>query len=213
MKKTISTIAIIVFSIAMFIVSVYLLLHFFGSNFFILYTSHANFDGFWIGINKISDCAYVGEYDCINLSPGENRTITIPDTYHGIPVTNIGGYYGTHAPPHPFTIYLSDSAISVPEGSTFDGITGSFSFAHIEETYTVENIVFDLYIGKNIRHIESISMDWYYSYLNEDSSLTFYHPVVRVHCSEENQHFYSLDGKLYNKETRELISDFEYATP
>ncbi len=197
----------------MHIISIYLLLHFFGSNIYILYTSQAESDGFWIGINKISNCAYVGEYDCIYLSPGENRTITIPDTFRGVPVVNIGGYFGTHAPPHPFRIYLADPATCAPQGSTYQKAFGSFYFSNIKETYTVQNIVFDLYIGKNIRHIESIDMDRYYSYLNEDNTLTLYHPVVRVHCSKDNKYFYSEDGKLYNRENHNLISDFEYATP
>ena len=52
--------------------------------------------------------------------------------------------------------------------------------------------------------------DSYYPHINEDGSITFYHPVVEINCAEENKFFYSQDGKLYDKETDELISDFAY---
>jgi len=56
-------------------------------------------------------------------------------------------------------------------------------------------------------------MEQYYPHINEDGSITFYHPVVYVICSENNTYFYSQNGKLYDKKTNELISAFAYATP
>ena len=82
----------------------------------------------------------------------------------------------------------------------------------IEENYSVENPVFTVNIGKNIDAIVNVDMDVYYPHINEDGSITFYHPVVNINCSKENKHFYSKDGKLYYKETDELVSDFAYAS-
>lgn len=210
MKKTIiSTMAIILSSMAIVIFAIYLLLHFFGGNIFYLYTSKGESDGLWYATNKVSDCVYVGNY-----TPTESEdpyVITIPDTISGRPVTHLGGYYGRGLPT-PFMISMAHY-MNAPERSTYDCVYGKASLKNIENLYTIENIVFDLYIGKNLRHITNVVMDNYYPHINADGGITFYHPVVRLHCSVENQHFYSLDGKLYNKETRELISDFEYATP
>ena len=88
---------------------------------------------------------------------------------------------------------------------------GDIADYRIEENYTVKNVEFDLYIGKNIETIEFISMNDYYPHINEDNSITFYHPVVSVTCSEENKFFYSKDGKLYSESSDELITDFSYA--
>jgi hypothetical protein len=54
-------------------------------------------------------------------------------------------------------------------------------------------------------------MDNYYPHINDDGSIVFYHPIVFVNCSEENELFYSKDGKLYHKKTDELIAVWDYA--
>ena len=58
---------------------------------------------------------------------------------------------------------------------------------------------------------EEVEFKNYYPHINEDNSITFYHPTVYINCSEDNKHFYSKDGKLYNKKTDELISNFSYS--
>lgn len=208
--RTISTVAIIFSSIAIFLLFIYLLLHFYGSNIYMLYTSSGESDGLWYATNKVSNCVYVGDYNCTKSK--DPYIITIPDTIDGRPVTHLGGYYGRGLPT-PFMISLADLYMNAPDGSTYDIVHGSFSIDSIKDPYVVENIEFDLYIGKNIRHIEYIDMENYYPHINEDNSITLYHPVVRVHCSKDNKHFYSEDGKLYKRENHSLISDFEYATP
>lgn len=102
--------------------------------------------------------------------------------------------------------------MNAPEGSEYDAIfSGDINEFEIPEEYIIEDVVFNLNIGKNIEVIEFVVMDEYYPHINEDGSITFYHSVVNINCSDENKYFYSKDGKLYNKKTDELISDFAYA--
>ena len=70
-------------------------------------------------------------------------------------------------------------------------------------------IEFTIYIGKNISHIEYVEDEYYL--VKEDGKGTYYHPVVYIECSDENGHFYSKDGKLYDRSTDELIDCFAYS--
>ena len=94
---------------------------------------------------------------------------------------------------------------------TFVTLSVSNEFGFVDE-YVIEDVVFILNIGKNIEVVDYVVMDEYYPHINEDGSITFYHPVVNINCSEENEHFYSKDGKLYDKKTNALINEFEYAS-
>lgn len=176
----------------------------------LLYSEDAEKDGFNIAINKKANCCYVSSYNCTEYT--ENMEITIPDDYNGIPIKRLGGYFGRGAP-EPFTIWLPESYVNAPAGSEYAAVfRGDIEECNIEEEYVVEDLVFNLNIGKNVKVIEYVVMDHFFPHINEDGSITFYHAVVNINCSEENKRFYSKDGKLYNKRTDELITDFAYAT-
>ena len=177
-----------------------------GSSFF--YTDYVEADGFTIAVNKVANCCFVSRYDCTEYT--ENLEITIPDDYNGIPIKRIGGASGSGFPA-PFGISLFDLYVNAPEGSEYYGTFFGDAVKHgSNEDYTVEDIVFTLNIGKNIEVIEYVEMQEYYPHINDDGSITFYHAVVNITCSDENKYFYSKDGKLYDKKTDELISDFAY---
>ena len=177
----------------------------------LLYSDFANADGFHICINRTSHCCFVGYYNCTEYT--DNLEITIPDEYEGIPIKRIGGSYGRGVPT-PFSISLSDLYMNAPKGkdSRYDGVFhGDLNEFGFVDEYVIEDVVFILNIGKNIEVVDYVVMDEYYPHINEDGSITFYHPVVNINCSEENEHFYSEDGKLYDKKTNEMISNFAYA--
>lgn len=177
----------------------------------LLYFDTVEKDNFFIAINKIANCCFVGSYNCTEYT--QNLKITIPDDYNDIPIKRIGGYFGTGLPT-PFSISLADLYVNAPNNSEYSGIfVGDIDKFEIPEDYVIEDIAFTLNIGKNIEHIEYVEMDQYYPHINEDGTITFYHPVVNINCSIENKHFYSKAGKLYSRSTGELISDFAYVTP
>ena len=176
----------------------------------LLYSDGVKIDGFYVGINKTSKCCFVGNYSCTEYT--ENLEITIPDNYEGMPIKRIGGYFGRGVP-MPFSVSLADLYMNAPEDSIFAAIfSGDINKLEIikNENYVIEDVVFTLNIGKNIEIVEFVDMDKYYPHINDDGSITFYHSVVNINCSDENKHFYSKDGKLYDKKTDELISDFAY---
>jgi hypothetical protein len=100
--------------------------------------------------------------------------------------------------------------MNVPEGSDYHGIYSSHPDNYnIADEYTVEEVLFQLHIGKNIDVVDFVLTD-YYPHINEDGSITFYYPVVYITCSDENTTFYSKDGKLYYKSTDALVEEFTY---
>ena len=182
-----------------------------NENLALQYKDSGEKDGFYIGINKTANCCFVGSFECDEYI--ENMEITIPDSYEGMPVKRIGGYFGRGVPT-PFSISVGGLYMNAPDESEFDSIyTGDIHNFEIEEEYKVEDLKFTLNIGKNVDTIANVSMDSYYPHINSDGSITFYHPVVNINCSDKNKYFYSKNGKLFVKETDELVSDFAYCTP
>lgn len=168
-----------------------------------LYTESTTVDNLWIEINKLQNRCFASGYEYDGTEEG--RQITIPDEYNGIPVVKLGGFVGTGVP-SPFCILLS-YYMNAEEGSEWYGVYHE----SLTADYPVENIVFSLHIGKNIKEMDFLDMDTYYPHVNEDGSILFYHPVVEVTCSEENPYYYAEDGKLYEKTTDKLVDVFDYA--
>lgn len=169
------------------------------------YTELEEQDGFTIAINKIANCCFVGDYECVEYT--DNMQITFPDEYEGRPVTRLGGYFGRGLN-IPFYISYVDKTIDYSD--IHNPWRNKDSFTISEDDYT-EEVVFQLHIGPNIEAIKSVDMDIYYPHLKEDGSVIYYHPVVYVTCSEENPYFYAEDGRLYYKETGALVTEFAYA--
>ncbi len=165
-------------------------------------------DGVEVIYNNLLNTASVSCY--IVDSDNEDFIITVPDECNGIPVTKIGYDFALLAAP--FFIDM-DSFVKAPEDSKY--YNTCFTSEMIAtctdgELLRIEDVTFKMYIGKNIKEIKDVDMDYYYPHLNEDGSITFYHPVVEIYCSEENKHFYSEDGKLYKKSDGALVTNFEY---
>ncbi len=166
-------------------------------------------DGVEVIYNNLLNTASVS---CYIADPDEEDfIITVPDECNGIPVTKIG--HDFLAPlTAPFFIDM-DSYIKAPKDSKYNYcFTRDMIVTYTDgELLRIENVVFKIHIGKNIKEIKGVDMDCYYPHINEDGSITFYHPVVEIYCSEGNMHFYSEDGKLYKKSDNSLVRIFEYA--
>ena len=166
-------------------------------------------DGVEVIYNNLLNTASVSRY--IADSDSENFIITVPDECNGIPVTKIGCDIALLAAP--FHIDM-DSYINAPEDSKYYNTcftSDMIADCTDGELLRIEDVVFKIYIGKNIKKINYVDMDCYYPCINEDGSITFYHPVAEIYCSEENKKFYSADGKLYNRSDNSLVRNLEYA--
>lgn len=175
----------------------------------LLYTESVTVNGFEIGVNRVANTCYAAAYECTGYT--ESLEITIPDDYDGVPVKRIGGCYGRGLP-QPFAISFAELYMNAPEGSVYYNTVFTWDALQnaIKDDYSVVVISVVLNIGENIETIDYVDMDAYYPHVNSDGSVTFYHPAVYVNCSENNEFFYSKDGKLYEKKTDRLVKDFEY---
>ena len=178
----------------------------------VFYAEGEEVDGFYISINRLSDRCFAGWYRLQVVQ--ESYEITVPDEFDGCPVTMLGGVEGGYTARGMYLPFYIDLAIfmNAEEGTAFAGVyDSSLEERTFDVEYTVEPVVFVLNIGKNLKTVYAVDMDEYYPHVNEDGSVTFYYPVVYIRCSEDNPNFYSENGKLYDRETGELIDDFAYA--
>ena len=144
----------------------------------LFWTERGKQNGFYIAVNKMARCCFVGAYDCLEYT--ENMQITIPDEYNGIPVTRLGGYYGRGLPT-PFHI-LVDMRLSEDDPYP-DGAPSCWAASVLPEGSKTEDLLFNLHIGKNLKTIKFVDMDSYKPFFNASGEVIYYHPVVYLTCS------------------------------
>lgn len=119
--------------------------------------------------------------------------LDIPDTVDGYRVTKLGGQNSFVGPTSPFMI-------SMPLAKNNLGTNILPEDAQVERYHMVINI------GKNLKEIKYLVMREYFD-MGENQ---FVQILVTVNCDEENRHFYSKDGKLYNRSDDSLVGGFFY---
>lgn len=186
------------------------------------YHSVGEIDGLELYTNKSKKDAFVGVY----FWDGDenNTTIVIPDEYEGcIPdeyegcaVTAFGGAFDIGVPVCFDVIYRTESLISenVSLQSVIQNENGEYTGLNIE------NVDFNLSIGAKINDIDGVDVkrvmavyvvkDPSAVYYREDDFIALYLPRFYITCSDENETFFSQDGKLYYKSSRELVDMFYY---
>lgn len=124
----------------------------------------------------------------VTYDPASSDTvIVIPDSYGDYPVEGLGGYMGRGAP-SPFEIYLKGVHSTHGVGPS----DGSFDWYTKDKNMEIVYVDLELQIGPNIREIFADQ-----SGLETGSKL--YVPRVYITCDPENRWFYSVDGRLYQK--------------
>lgn len=135
----------------------------------------------------------------------ENMTIVIPETYQGkYTVTTVGGYIG-RGYPCPFAIWLGE----VKATDRIDGGDDPDELVELGwfESYTIVNYEFRLILGANIKSVSYVDQSVWVC--KDGDHATLYYPRVYVECAAENTHYYSENGKLYQKDGT-LVEGFLY---
>ena len=133
----------------------------------------------------------------------DDTVIEIPEEAEkNIPIDSLGGPNGANAPLTLFHI-ASDS-----DANYNDINLGKYKFS-------TEKMVFTLKIGKNIEKVNfgflaAGNSFRYVAIDQEDGSVIFYKVFLIVECDEQNEKFYSKDGKLYDKKNNSLVSGIPY---
>lgn len=125
--------------------------------------------------NDVNDEAFVSVY----YWDGDldNTVVDIPEEYDGYIITRLGGVYGSGAP-DAFLIYAEEYDIYQEDEVEGEAI----------------EIEFEINLTKNIKEIKRIDL---FDYFIKDDVI--YHLTYSFNCPEDNEVFYSKDGKLYYK--------------
>lgn len=141
-----------------------------------------------------------------------NTDIVIPDEYASQAVGSLGGYFGKGLPCPFFIDDTSCLGLHDDNEDTHDLGCLSVPFDMLDELPDEWSELvchdFDLYLGKSI---DTIFSDPCVTIYTVNGVKTAYCPRVRVHCDEKNGTFFSKNGRLYYRDSGELVMDFIYA--
>ncbi len=145
----------------------------------------------------------------IRHSKGDPTDITIPDEHNGAPVTVLGGYTGSGFP-CPFRIVFDNDSFFSDDYNVY-GLYDSDMKTHIHEKtqVEVENVLFKITLPSKLKSIENTDLNYvtYQEYSDgQDVRMKILRPVFYFDIAEDNRYFYTVDGKLYYRETDELFS-------
>lgn len=152
--------------------------------------------------------AFFADYNWDGTADGMN--IILPENYNKTKITGLGGYTGRGYPAE-FAIDFTDVA---KEELCSSAIRWSYAnhTANIKDA-DIRFLPFQLHISKNIEEIENLSMGGIVLAEYEENGETIYNIYVLtcyVTCDTNNKTFYAKDGKLYFKQTDELVEDIVY---
>ena len=178
------------------------------------YHSVGDIDRLELYTNKSKKDAFVGVY--FWDGDANSTTIVIPDEYEGCAVTAFGGSYDIGVPVGFDVIYRTESLISenVSLQAVIQNENGEFTGLNIEY------VDFHLSIGAEINDIDGVDVKCVMAvyvvkdpsavYYREDDFIALYLPRFYITCSDKNETFFSQDGKLHYKSSRELVDAFYY---
>ncbi len=129
-----------------------------------------------------------------DLDPA-HTSFDIAGEIEGSPVIALGGYTGTGVP-SPFVIEA--------EPARKELLTDAPALEQWEVPVTWQDLVFTVYVGKNVAKIGCARESLYYGVETEDG-IRFYRPVCYFVCDEANPTLYSKDGVLYLKSTDTVL--------
>lgn len=167
-------------------------------------------DSFDVGYSRTLDDAFLASYNWDGTE--ETMKLVIPETYRGIPITTLGGYYGRGVPCS-FVLEPTEAA----KEKLFDEATEWFSVSDIRgieiEIDEINTFNFDVHISKNIEKIEMLNLGSFVCGEYVKNGTTCYKVFVllcTITCDEDNEVFYAKDGKLYYRQNDTLVTDICY---
>ncbi len=191
-----------------FVISVFICFSFGGCSSWYEYQTNA-INCFDVGCSDILDDVFVSAYNWDGSQ--ESINIVIPEEYNGNKITSLGGYYGRGVP----CSFAVEPVESFKNSLCSDANLWGYSNI-LEDIGSVETkyFNFNIHISKNIEQIDIHNLNSIYIGENVDGQNHIIKIVLvflyNITCDEQNEEFYSKDGKLYYRETDALVSDIFY---
>ena len=154
-------------------------------------------DGFSLRLNSSGDRAMVESWTW--SGDLDDTIIEIPDMYDNTAkIDALGGAVGANAAKNMFTI-IPDSGVNFKSSKEYSADPAT------------EDIVFTLKLGKNIHSLDvDFSECAFVQVPAKNGAYEIYRICITLECSDENEAFYSEDGKLYRRSGNTLVSEFPY---
>jgi len=168
-------------------------------------------NGLGIGYSESENRAFIST---IEWKGGDSKEIVLPCDYNGIAIKELGGYFGTGVP-CPFGIDIdieniytdADRYLSVDDEDIWDETLGRWT------EKTVEDYDFIITLPKHLEDATYISACSFVAEYDKGDGI-IYAKIIRPRyyfiIDESSEYFYTKEGKLYEKETGRLITDFIY---
>lgn len=177
-----------------------------------LFYDYDKVGAFGIGYSKIEKNAFVADFDYV--FGGENR-IVLPSEYKGIKIKTLGGYFGRGVP-SPFGVSINDDEINA--GAKERYVTEE-SYLYDEnlgwwDEVEIINCELTVVLPEYLEKIEFIRLSEIfvgeYELKNGKIKAKVVRPSFCFSISENNEYFYTLNGKIYNKKDNSLINGIVY---
>lgn len=168
-------------------------------------------NGLGIGYSELGNSAFISE---VNIKKGDSFSIILPDEYNGIVVKDLGGCFGRGVP-CPFYINIDIQAV-YPDCDECYCTDEEYLYDDTLDWWDSVGIIdceFTITLPSNLENIVDADMCVYVAEFNSYNGTVVakaIRPTVYLNISEDNKNFYTENGKLYDKHTKELIDGFIY---
>lgn len=142
----------------------------------------------------------------------DDTVITIPDrTHYGVMISSVGGEGKGPLPPE-FRIELEDKKSDYRQTDSFKNSRAAQCSSSRVETnpayYGIPSdmevhygtLLFTIELGENVDYVHCDICDRYLIFVNDDGSITFYTYDYYYVCDPDNPVYYTVDGKLFERE-------------
>ena len=127
----------------------------------------------------------------------ENAQYSIPEKVDKAAVKKLGGFFGTGVPA-PFQVIAEKGY----EFQAYDPYMEDYG-----SPIAVKQVPVTVSIPKTIEEVRLVSEGMYYGMRNPQGELVFLFPSVSLNCDPDNPDFYSENGILFTRETKETAAD------
>ncbi len=171
-------------------------------------------DNFYLYYSQKKDSCFVGS---INFEKGQSTEFFIPNEYNGIKVKALGGDYGC---PIYFQVSINnsesyfeyefneDSRYSTHEKNLYEDFYDNAKLEIIDITFTVNLPDYLETIDPNRLLCDLV--DCHELINNGEKTVYIIRPIYYFNISPSNNYFYTENGKIYKKNTNELITGITY---